>query len=1028
MSEKEKEDFRLWDSERVGVWLVENGFDDYKDNFLEHKITGDLLLDLNYHALLEIGVIIVGDRARILQAIKRQFNKEKTTTPKGLYQRSSIPKQLSGEIESDTKKENRASFDLKKYENRNSFDIKKYEGLKSVENVPDNVSNSPKQIRKINVNSPVSIPKPIRDSPMLKEPGPIIINRSRENSASRELHIPTKLDIDSHQQAFRNQRTGVSQLKILPRSSSMKDSKEKKSNHQDLNEAMQSVFGISTTSNHSTPTYANSTTFSTVNSAASTILGFNIPTPTQSVLGSEAGSTLTPLPIPPERNIMDYQRVRENCIKVHGLEHQHVIKVAGLKDASAIRKRIFLKFGVVENSENKWDLFALIDDNLILLDDKELLKICATDNELRSNIHLRQTATRQETEPEVEPKSIQKLQKFFGESPSSGDPLKKLSKKETKASVKGPARSTSLFNQNNSRPTPSSKNKNLIAFFGERPPDEMIVDQLEKFFPGINLAKEEGKNSHNSVDIKNMVQANLLNKRTSKRESSFMLRRMSRQSDIKLSQRPQAIVVKPSDLSKSITMAELQKIQEEDKNTLDSLGSDVNTIGSQNTNTIESQSESEPPKMEKKQKKIDWTLGELIGQGAFGKVFMAINLANYEFMAVKQVLLGMDNPQEKKSADSLKHEIELLSELNHDNIVRYIGFESKQDSVNVFLEYVSGGSISSCLTKYGKFPVDITKSFTAQILCGLEYLHSKDIIHRDIKGANVLVNGDGVVKISDFGISKKNEYSAYHRMTRLSMQGSIYWMAPEAARGKGYSAKVDIWSCGCLVLEMLTGHVPWHQVRGNIIYLLGTGNAPPIPANLTDDSKNFLQDTFQIDPEKRPTASQFLDHPFTDIDIASVDFTAWTKIAAQQRLEEGSTSEEDAKKTDSEFEDDSDFDEDEDFDEEVIEDDEESNQPTPKSASVAALPVDLSPATPNPEVTLADAKPTETALLAPELLLRVSETSVHPSSGKSSVTDNFSKHTSLQYDDSYDEDFYNVEYSAQEVESLQYLLQTQPDE
>ncbi|KAJ3256213.1 hypothetical protein HK103_005672 [Boothiomyces macroporosus] len=1008
MSEKEKEDFRLWDSERVGVWLVENGFDDYKDNFLEHKITGDLLLDLNYHALLEIGVIIVGDRARILQAIKRQFNKEKTTTPKGLYQRPSVPKQFSGENDSDSKKENRASFDLKKYENRNSFDMKKYEGLKSVETIPDNVSNSPKQVRKI--NSPISIPKPIRDSPILKEPGPIIINRSRENSGTRELYIPTKLDIDSHQQAFRNQRTGVSQLKILPRSSSMKDSKEKKSNHQDLNEAMQSVFGISTTpSNHSTPTYANSTAFSTVNSAASTILGFNIPTPTQSLLGSESSSTSISLPLPPEKTIMDFQRVREKCIKVHGLEDQHVIKVADLKDASSIRKRIYLKCGVVENSENKWDLFVLIDDNLILLDDKELVKICTTDNELRSNIHLRQTAKKLESEPEVEPKSIQKLQKFFGESPSSGDPLKKMSKKETKASVKGPARSTSLFNQNNpNRPTASSKNKNLIAFFGERPPDEMIVDQLEKFFPGINLAKEEGKNSHNSVDIKNMVQANLINKRTSKRESSFMLRRMSRQSDIKLSQRPQAIVVKPSDLSKSITMAELQKIQEEDKNTLDSLGSDVNTIGSQNTNTIGSQNDAESPKMEKRQKKIDWTLGELIGQGAFGKVFMAINLANYEFMAVKQVLLGMDNPQEKKSADSLKHEIELLSELNHDNIVRYIGFESKQDSVNVFLEYVSGGSIASCLTKYGKFPVDITKSFTAQILCGLEYLHSKDIIHRDIKGAN--------------------EYSAYHRMTRLSMQGSIYWMAPEAARGKGYSAKVDIWSCGCLVLEMLTGHVPWHQVRGNIIYLLGTGNAPPIPANLTDESKNFLRDTFQIDPEKRPTASQLLDHPFTDIDIASVDFAAWTKIAAQQRLEEGSTSEEDAKKTDSEFEDDSDFDEeDEEFDDEEIME-EESNQPTPKSASAATLPVDISPPTPNPEEKEPIEDQTETALLAPEPLLRVSETSVDQPSSKSSVTDNFSKHTSLQYDDSYDEDFYNVEYSAQEVESLQYLLQTQPDE
>ena len=129
-------------------------------------------------------------------------------------------------------------------------------------------------------------------------------------------------------------------------------------------------------------------------------------------------------------------------------------------------------------------------------------------------------------------------------------------------------------------------------------------------------------------------------------------------------------------------------------------------------------------------------------------------------------------------------------------------------------------------------------------------------------------------------------------MTRMSMQGSIHWMAPEVARGKGYSAKVDIWSCGCLVLEMLTGQVPWHKVRGNIIYLLGTGNSPPLPPNLTELEKHFLEVTFEIDPEKRPTATVLLNHVFTDIDPTSIDFFTWSTQAMQLRLEQGSTSEE----------------------------------------------------------------------------------------------------------------------------------------
>jgi serine/threonine protein kinase len=179
----------------------------------------------------------------------------------------------------------------------------------------------------------------------------------------------------------------------------------------------------------------------------------------------------------------------------------------------------------------------------------------------------------------------------------------------------------------------------------------------------------------------------------------------------------------------------------------------------------------------------------------------------------------------------------------------------------------------------------------------------------------VLITAEGGVKISDFGISKKNEYTAYHRMTRMSMQGSIYWMAPEVARGKGYSAKVDIWSCGCLVLEMLTGHVPWHRVQGNIIYLLGTGNSPPIPPELSEMATNFLKTTFEIDPEKRPMASDLLEHTFTDIDPSAVDFRVWSLEAIQRKLEEGTTSEE---MTASEPEEtsDSDFDEeDEDYEE-----------------------------------------------------------------------------------------------------------------
>jgi serine/threonine protein kinase len=133
---------------------------------------------------------------------------------------------------------------------------------------------------------------------------------------------------------------------------------------------------------------------------------------------------------------------------------------------------------------------------------------------------------------------------------------------------------------------------------------------------------------------------------------------------------------------------------------------------------------------------IKWQKGSLIGQGGFGKVYHALNLDTGEIMAVKQVLLGPESKSRKKKEDALQREIDLLRELNHEHIVRYFGSQSSETSFNVFLEYVSGGSISSILQKYGKFDETLARSMTCQILFGLQYLHSKSIIHRDIKGAN----------------------------------------------------------------------------------------------------------------------------------------------------------------------------------------------------------------------------------------------------------------------------------------------------
>ncbi|RHZ76496.1 hypothetical protein Glove_197g47 [Diversispora epigaea] len=272
-------------------------------------------------------------------------------------------------------------------------------------------------------------------------------------------------------------------------------------------------------------------------------------------------------------------------------------------------------------------------------------------------------------------------------------------------------------------------------------------------------------------------------------------------------------------------------------------------------------------------KPVKWVKGELIGKGTFGKVFLAMNLTSSEMMAVKQIELpktkhDQRNERQKTLIKAFKDEMEILKDLDHEHIVTYIGYEENDDTVNIFLEYVNGGSIGTVLRTHGAFKEPVIRSFTRQILLGLQYLHDKNILHRDIKSDNILVDEEGCCKISDFGISKKNEQGiAYDSNSNMSLQGTIFWMAPEVFTA-GYSAKVDIWSLGCVVLEMFAGERPWPNLSDlAAIFKLGSEKkSPPIREDIvmSDNARDFLNKCFIIEPNDRPTAKQLLSHPFTE--------------------------------------------------------------------------------------------------------------------------------------------------------------------
>jgi len=213
---------------------------------------------------------------------------------------------------------------------------------------------------------------------------------------------------------------------------------------------------------------------------------------------------------------------------------------------------------------------------------------------------------------------------------------------------------------------------------------------------------------------------------------------------------------------------------------------------------------------------------------------------------------------------SLMTEINLLKNLEHRKIVKYIDSIQTEDHLNIVLEYVENGSLDSMIKKFGKIPETLVAIYVQQVLQGLEYLHSAGVIHRDIKGGNILTTKDGEVKLADFSVSMmlNQEQSNSMQNKNMSFAGTPYWSAPEVIeeRAKVTSA-CDIWSLGCTVIELLTGKPPYFDLNmfaamRNIVY----EESPPLPENISGDLKDFLKQCFEKDPEKRIGAKNLLKH------------------------------------------------------------------------------------------------------------------------------------------------------------------------
>jgi len=247
-----------------------------------------------------------------------------------------------------------------------------------------------------------------------------------------------------------------------------------------------------------------------------------------------------------------------------------------------------------------------------------------------------------------------------------------------------------------------------------------------------------------------------------------------------------------------------------------------------------------------------------IGQGASGHVYVAKTLATGKKVAIKQMDLAAQPRKEL-----IVNEILVMKESQHPNIVNYLdSFLVKSNELWVIMDFMEGGALTDVIDNNPKITESQISCICHETTKGLAHLHSQNIIHRDIKSDNVLLDITGLVKITDFGFCAK---LTEHHSKRATMVGTPYWMAPEVVKQKEYGAKVDVWSLGIMAIEMIENEPPYLDEEPlKALYLIATNGTPSLkdPEALSDELKGFLAECLCVDVKSRASSDELLKNDF----------------------------------------------------------------------------------------------------------------------------------------------------------------------
>ncbi|XP_059692967.1 serine/threonine-protein kinase PAK 3-like [Haemorhous mexicanus] len=271
----------------------------------------------------------------------------------------------------------------------------------------------------------------------------------------------------------------------------------------------------------------------------------------------------------------------------------------------------------------------------------------------------------------------------------------------------------------------------------------------------------------------------------------------------------------------------------------------------------------------------EYTELETIGKGGFGTVCMAVETATGEEVAIKKISLAQES-----GSELCLNEIQVMRGNKHANLVNYLDSYLVDEELWLVMEYMDGGSLHDVIRETRMAEGEIA-AVSRECLQGLDFLHSKQVIHRDIKSHNILLGLDGSVKLADFGLAAQ---LTAEQSKRRSAVGTTYWMAPEIFTRKLYGPKVDIWSFGIVGIEMVEGAPPYRMKTSRTVQqLISSGGRPKLqkPRQQSTWLRDFLHCCLEREEDRRWSAQELLQHPFVTSAKPTSDLTPLI-VATQQ--------------------------------------------------------------------------------------------------------------------------------------------------